>query len=276
VSPVEIGAGAIAVLVVLIVVGMPIGVSMLGVSFLGVALIRGDIVALRMIGQVANDSLREYLFAVVPLFVLMGLLVTVSGVGKDTFDVFQRLLRRITAGLGIATVFANAVFASITGISIASATVFSRVAVPEMVRHGYTRKFATGVVAGSSVLGMLIPPSLLLIVYLQLAVTVRADRLPRTEIFIFALQSSHPRAAALLNAAFDLAGGVMVGLIAWSTVRILEKDLASFEFIGVPGIATVPTWPFRALILVGVTVAAVEFLVRTVTALRSAGAGGRA
>jgi C4-dicarboxylate transporter DctM subunit len=75
----------------------------------------------------------------------------------------------VTAGLGIATVFANAVFASITGISIASATVFSRVAVPEMTRHGYTKKFATGVVAGSSVLGMLIPPSLLMIVYAVLA-----------------------------------------------------------------------------------------------------------
>ena len=122
-----------------------------------------------MIGAVANDSMREYLFAVVPLFVLMGLLVTISGVGKDTFDVFERLLKRVTAGLGIATVFANAVFASITGISIASATVFSRVAVPEMTRHGYTKKFATGVVAGSSVLGMLIPPSLLMIVYAVLA-----------------------------------------------------------------------------------------------------------
>lgn len=168
-SPAEIGCLAIVALVVLIFVGMPIGVSMLGASFLGVAMIRGDTVAIRMIGQVANDSLREYLFAVVPLFVLMGLLVTVSGVGKDTFDVFQRLLRRTTAGLGIATVFANAVFASITGISIASATVFSRVAVPEMIRHGYTRRFATGVVAGSSVLGMLIPPSLLMIVYAVLA-----------------------------------------------------------------------------------------------------------
>src|SRR5690606_27295261 len=102
-----------------------------------------------------NDSIREYLFAVVPLFVLMGLLVTVSGLGKDTFDLFERLLRRLKAGLGVATVFANAVFASITGISIASASVFSRVAVPEMVRHGYTKRFATGVVAGSSVLGML-------------------------------------------------------------------------------------------------------------------------
>ncbi|WP_121062473.1 TRAP transporter large permease [Chachezhania antarctica] len=168
-SPMEIGFLAIGGLLVLIFVGMPIGVSMLGVSFVGVAFIRNDLVATRMIAAVANDALEEYLFAVVPLFVLMGLLVTVSNVGRDTFEVFERLLRRVTAGLGVATVFANAVFASITGISIASATVFARVAVPEMTRHGYTRKFATGVVAGSSVLGMMIPPSLLMIVYAVLA-----------------------------------------------------------------------------------------------------------
>lgn len=166
---VEIGLLAIAGLVFLIWLGMPIGLGMLVVSFAGVAALRSETVAFRMAGAVANDALREYLYAVVPLFVLMGLLVTISGVGKDTFDVFQQLLRRVRAGLGVATVFANAVFASITGVSIASASVFARVAVPEMVRHGYTRKFATGVVAGSSVLGMLIPPSLLMIVYAVLA-----------------------------------------------------------------------------------------------------------
>ena len=166
---IEIGIAAIAVLLVLILLGMPIGVAMMVASFGGVAFIRNDTVALRMLGSVANDSLEEYLFAIVPLFVLMGLLVTISGVGKDTFDLFERLLRRVRAGLGIATVFANAVFASITGISVASASVFSRIAVPEMVRHGYTRKFSTGVVAGSSVLGMLIPPSLLMVVYAVLA-----------------------------------------------------------------------------------------------------------
>ncbi len=168
-SPIEVGSYAVVALLVLIYLGLPIGIGMLTVSFGGIMMIRGDAVAMRMLGAVANDSLREYLFAVVPLFVLMGLLVTVSNVGKDTFDVFQKLLRRITAGLGVATVFANAVFASITGISIASATVFSRVAVPEMTRHGYSKKFATGIVAGSSVLGMLIPPSLLMIVYAVLA-----------------------------------------------------------------------------------------------------------
>ncbi|MGY6706936.1 MAG: TRAP transporter large permease [Rhizobiaceae bacterium] len=168
-SSIEIGWMAIAALLGLILIGMPIGLGMLVVSFLGVYFIRNEAVAVRMIGAVANDSLREYLYAIVPLFVLMGLLVTASGVGKDTFDVFERLLRRVRAGLGVATVFANAVFASITGVSIASATVFSRVAVPEMTRYGYTKRFATGVVAGSSVLGMLIPPSLLMIVYAVLS-----------------------------------------------------------------------------------------------------------
>jgi ribose/xylose/arabinose/galactoside ABC-type transport system permease subunit len=90
-------------------------------------------------------------------------------VGRDTFDVFQWLTRRVRGGLGLATVGANAVFAAITGISIASASVFTKVAVPEMIRHGYTRRFAVGVVAGSSVLGMLIPPSLLMIIYGVLA-----------------------------------------------------------------------------------------------------------
>jgi C4-dicarboxylate transporter DctM subunit len=166
---IEIGATAIAALLMLILVGMPIGVALMVSSFGAVAFIRNETVALRMMGSVANDSLEEYLYAIVPLFVLMGLLVTTSGVGKDTFDLFERMLRRVKAGLGIATVFANAVFASITGISVASASVFSRVAVPEMVRHGYSRRFSTGVVAGSSVLGMLIPPSLLMVVYAVLA-----------------------------------------------------------------------------------------------------------
>src|SRR5690606_6476872 len=147
----------------------PIATAMLLVSFAAVSFIRNDTVSMRMIGSVANDSLREYLFAVVPLFVLMGMLVTISGLGKDTFALFERLLRRVKAGLGIATVGANAVVASITGISIASASVFSRIALPEMVRHGYSKRFATGAVAGSSVLRMLPLPSVLMIVYAGLA-----------------------------------------------------------------------------------------------------------
>ena len=94
---IEIGLAGIGVLLLLILLGMPIGVAMMVSSFGAVAFIRNETVAFRMLGSVANDSLEEYLFAIVPLFVMMGLLVTISGVGKDTFDLFERLLRRVRA-----------------------------------------------------------------------------------------------------------------------------------------------------------------------------------
>ena len=84
---------------------------------------------------------------------------------RDIYQVAHYLLGGIRGGLGVATVAANAAFAAITGVSIASASVFARVAVPEMMRFGYKPRFAVGVVAGSSVLGMLIPPSVMLIIY---------------------------------------------------------------------------------------------------------------
>lgn len=114
---------------------------------------------------------------------------------------------------------------------------------------------------------------LVMIVYLQLAATVRADRLARTEIFYSAFRASRPRAGAILSALFDAVGAAVVGGIAWSTLGILGKDLDSGEFIGVPGIATAPVWPFRVLILVGVTVAAVEFALRVWAALACARSG---
>jgi tripartite ATP-independent transporter DctM subunit len=165
----QIGALAIVLMLAGIYFGMHIGVALIVTSFLSVWLVKSPEVAARFVAASANDAIRDYLFGVIPLFVLMGMLVSVSGVGRDTFDVFQWLMRRIRGGLGLATVGANAVFAAITGISIASASVFTKVAVPEMMRHGYTARFAVGVVAGSSVLGMLIPPSLLMIIYGVLA-----------------------------------------------------------------------------------------------------------
>ena len=164
-SDLTLGFMAIGAMLVLIILGMHIGVALIVTSFAAVWVIRSPEIAARFVGAAANDAIRDYLFGVVPLFVLMGMFVSVSGVGRDTFDVFQWLLRRLRGGLGLATVGANAVFAAITGISIASASVFTKVAVPEMIRHGYTPRFSVGVVAGSSVLGMLIPPSLLMIIY---------------------------------------------------------------------------------------------------------------
>ncbi len=168
-SDLQVGLLAIVLMLAGIYFGMHIGVALIVTSFASVALIKSPDVAARFVAASANDAIRDYLFGVIPLFVLMGMLVSVSGVGRDTFDVFQWLMRRVRGGLGLATVGANAVFAAITGISIASASVFTKVAVPEMIRHGYTQRFAVGVVAGSSVLGMLIPPSLLMIIYGVLA-----------------------------------------------------------------------------------------------------------
>lgn len=163
---ISIGLVSVACMLVLIYAGMHVGVALTLLSFIGVWIIRGDAgIASNLLALAANDVIADYIFGVVPLFVLMGLLVSVADIGKDTFEVANQIFRRLRGGLGIATVAANAVFAAITGISIASAAVFTKVAVPEMLRHGYSQRFSVGVVAGSSVLGMLIPPSLLLILY---------------------------------------------------------------------------------------------------------------
>jgi len=165
-----IGFALIGAMVGLILLGLPIGLSLISTAAVGVWLIRDNPdLAFRFTAMATYSGIQDYVFATIPLFVLMGLLVSISDIGKDTFEVAQALLRRIRGGLGMATVGANAVFAAVTGVSIASAAVFTKVAVPEMVRHGYTMRFAAGTVAGSSILGMLIPPSLLMIVYGVLA-----------------------------------------------------------------------------------------------------------
>ena len=165
-SPVEVGILALAAMIGLIYAGLHVPIALALTSYVGVWLVRdSQLLAGRMLAIAAEEAISSYIFGVVPLFVLMGLIVSEAGLGRDAFDVAARAFQRIRGGLGIATVAANAVFAAITGISIASAAVFTRIAVPEMRRAGYRARFSVGVVAGSSVLGMLIPPSLLLILY---------------------------------------------------------------------------------------------------------------
>ncbi len=165
-SSLSIGLVSLLAMILLVYGGLHVPIALALSSFAGVWAIKGSpLLASKLLALAAADSISSYIFGVVPLFVLMGLVVSVADIGRDTFDVANQLFRRIKGGLGVATVLANAVFAAITGISIASAAVFTKVAVPEMLRHGYRPRFAVGVVAGSSVLGMLIPPSLLLILY---------------------------------------------------------------------------------------------------------------
>ena len=166
----EVGAVSVLAMLVLIYIGMYVPIVLAFISFVGVWVVKGNVnIAVSLLWMASAKTVGNFLFGVIPLFVLMGLLVSACGMGRDTYDIAQSLVKRIRGGLGMATVVANAIFAAITGVSIASATVFTRISVPEMLRYGYKGRFAVGVVAGSSVLGMLIPPSVLLIIYALIA-----------------------------------------------------------------------------------------------------------
>lgn len=165
-SDIFIAALMLLLVIVLIVSSVHIGVALLSTSILGLYLIIGDFGrAVRVLGTGPFYAVFNYNLAVIPLFILMGLFANASGASRDLYDAGFNWFGRLRGGLGIVTVLSNAVFAAVTGVSIASAAVFGKIAVPEMRRYGYSKRFATGCVAGSSALGMLIPPSLLFIVY---------------------------------------------------------------------------------------------------------------
>lgn len=165
-TPVEIGALSVVAIVVMVYLGVYIPIALGLVSFVSIWLISGkSILSFNFLKVAASDGVTEYAFATIPLFTVMGLLVSRAGLGRDIYEVMNRGFRKLTGGVGIATVGANAVFAAVTGSSIASASVFTRIAVPEMRNLNYNKRFAVGVVAGSSVLGMIIPPSAMLIIY---------------------------------------------------------------------------------------------------------------
>lgn len=156
----------LVLLFVLVMFGVHLSVSLMLTAVVTMLLAFGDIgLAVKLFGTTTFSSIREYTFGVIPLFVLMGLFANLSGASRELYDSAGLLLKKVRGGVGIGTIVANAIFAAITGVSIASAAVFTKIAVPEMVRLGYDRKFSVGTVAGSSILGMLIPPSILMIVY---------------------------------------------------------------------------------------------------------------
>ncbi|MBI2293071.1 MAG: TRAP transporter large permease [Betaproteobacteria bacterium] len=153
-------------LLVLVALGSHIAVALGVASALGIYLVTGNLhVVTTMLGSTAYEALRDYVFAVIPLFMLMGEFIGRSGAVTDVYRGINRVLRRLPGRLAIATVLGNALFSFVTGVSIASAAAFSRIAYPEMKRFGYHKGFALGAVAGSSCLGMLIPPSVLMIVW---------------------------------------------------------------------------------------------------------------
>ena len=157
-------------LVGLVVIGVHIAIALGMTSALGIWLVTGqDWNAFNtvkvMLAAKAYEGIRDYVFAVIPLFMLMGEFIGKSGAITDVYRGINSMLSKLPGRLAIATVFGNALFSFVTGVSIASAAAFSRIAYPEMKRHGYHKGFALGTVAGSSCLGMLIPPSVLMIVW---------------------------------------------------------------------------------------------------------------
>ncbi len=146
--------------------GIPIVIALGTISFAGVAILTGSLdTALSILSSTTYEALRDYIFAVIPLFVLMGEFVARSGAAADLYHTMNRMLRWVPGRLAVATVLGNAVFAAVVGVSVASAAAFSRIAYPAMCRHGYDKTVSLGCIAGSASLGMLIPPSVLMIVW---------------------------------------------------------------------------------------------------------------
>lgn len=161
-----IGLIIIVLFLAMLFAGIKIGVTLMTISLIGVFLVSGSVpIAVNLIGTTAYNAIKDYVYAVIPLFVLMGLFASMAGAGEDLYNSMNLLLRKVRGGLAMATVMANAIFAALTGATIASAAVFTKISLPEMVRLKYDKKFSAGTVAGTSVLGMLIPPSNLMIIF---------------------------------------------------------------------------------------------------------------
>ena len=160
-----IAVGGFVVLFILMLLRVPVGMAMGLVGVSGYALIAGGGPALKLIGQTSMRTVTDYTFGVIPMFMLMGAFVSVSGVSKELFRAANAMIGHLRGGLGMATVLACGGFAAICGSSVATAATFSTVAYPEMRRYGYPQSFSTGVIAAGGTLGAMLPPSTVLAVY---------------------------------------------------------------------------------------------------------------
>src|SRR6195256_5462900 len=152
-------------LFVLMLLRVPVGMAMGLVGVSGFGYLVGFSPALKLVGQTSMRTVTDYTFGVIPMFLLMGALVSNSGMSRELFRAANAFLGHLKGGLGIATIAACAGFAAISGSSVATAATFSTVAYPEMRRFNYPQSFATGVIAAGGTLGAMLPPSTVLAVY---------------------------------------------------------------------------------------------------------------
>ena len=165
IAPEWIGLIGVVVMLILLALRMPIGIAMLLVGAVGFAVLHGVQPALFMLGSYPYGYAAVYELSVIPLFVLMGNIASVSGMGRDLYAAAYAWVGHWRGGLSSATIVSCAGFAAVCGSSVASAVTMGRVCLPEMKRYDYDDRLATGTVAAGGTLGILIPPSTAFIVY---------------------------------------------------------------------------------------------------------------
>jgi C4-dicarboxylate transporter, DctM subunit len=159
-DPIVVGLIGIALMVVLLVIGVPIAFAMAVVGIGGTAAVAGLSQTLSQVTLVTWDKGTDFIIVCIPLFIFMGQLTASTGIAGDLYDFLQRWLGRMRGGLGVASVFACGGFGAVTGSSVACVATMGTIVYPEMKKYGYDSRLATGVLAASGTLGILIPPSL--------------------------------------------------------------------------------------------------------------------
>jgi tripartite ATP-independent transporter DctM subunit len=160
-----VGLIGIGVLLLLMALRMPIGIAMLLVGIVGFAVLNGPQAAMAALGSFPYQYAAVYDFSVIPLFVLMGNLGSVSGMARELYAAAYSCIGHIRGGLAHATILACAGFAAVSGSSVASAVTMGKVCLPEMRRYNYHHRLSTGVIAAGGTLGILIPPSTAFVIY---------------------------------------------------------------------------------------------------------------
>jgi len=164
-EPLWLGALGVVTLLVLLAAGVHITVALGLLGFIGIAILTGPASALNLLATTLFYKVYNIIFLVIPLFVLIGMLASAGGISRDTYYALSLWLNRVRGGLGMATALACTGFGTICGSSIVTASVFAKVAVPEMRKYGYGKKLSYGLVSAAGSIGMLIPPSVLIMFY---------------------------------------------------------------------------------------------------------------
>lgn len=160
-----VGLFGVVLLIILLFMRVWVGAAMTAIGFIGFAIITSYKNAMLVLGSVAYTSIANETVASVPLFILMGVVVSNTGVGADLYRAAYNWLGQFRGGLAMATVMACGAFAAISGSSPATAATMGKVALPEMEKYKYDPKLATGAVAAGGTIGILIPPSMAFILY---------------------------------------------------------------------------------------------------------------